>query len=68
VHLLKPENVSGGAEEVSEQDFAMSEGTGQPSQRRVGGGVEGLVESREELPDDRQGEELDRAFGGMGLQ
>lgn len=69
VKLLKPENVGGADAEMGE---ATAQGQGQsqqgPHQRRTSVGIKALVEQRDGLPDPSQGEELDRAFGGLGLK
>lgn len=65
VKLLVPENVPS----QSEQDVQMGN-TGQPQlgQRRTSVGIKGLVERRDGMPDPREGEELDRVFGGLDLK
>ena len=69
VKILKPENVSEG------QDVQMGEASGvqqqqqqQQPQRRTSVGIKGLIERRDGIPDEREGEALDRAFGGLDLK
>jgi hypothetical protein len=65
VKILKPENVDDG------QDVSMEEAQErrqQPQQRRTSVGIKGVLERRDGVPDPREGEELDRAFGGLGLK
>lgn len=63
VHLLRPENVS------EEAQMAEVEREGRPEAlRRTSVGIKGLVERRDGVPDPREGEELDRAFGGLDIK
>ncbi|KAJ4293565.1 hypothetical protein N0V90_008848 [Kalmusia sp. IMI 367209] len=70
IKLLRPENVGGGDTEMGEA----GQGQGQAQahlgdqQRRTSVGIKALVERRDGVPDPSEGEELDRAFGGMGLK
>ena len=68
VHLLRPENVDGGGgggdTGMGEGEQGQGQGQQQP-QRRSSVGIGKLVDGAR---DPSEGEELDRAFGGMGLQ
>jgi len=66
VKLLRPENV----EERTDVIMDGTEGArSQPgTQQRTSVGIKGLVERRDGVPDPREGEELDRAFGGLELK
>lgn len=69
VKLLRPENVGDGDAEMGE---ASAIGQGQAQQgshrRRTSVGIKALVERRDGVPNPSEGEELDRAFGGMDLK
>lgn len=61
VKLLKPENV------VEEEQTQMESGR-PPLEQRHSVGIKGLVERRDGVPDPREGEELDRVFGGLDIK
>lgn len=67
--LLKPENVGGGDAQRRE---ANAQGQGQShsmmQHQSIGAGNIAMSERRDGLPDSSEGEELDRAFGVMGLK
>ncbi|KAJ4346473.1 uncharacterized protein N0V89_010402 [Didymosphaeria variabile] len=68
VKLLRPENVGGGDTEMGE---ASAQAHGQAplgTQQRTRVGINALLERRDGVPDPSEGEELDRAFGGMDLK
>ncbi|KAF2448595.1 hypothetical protein P171DRAFT_428639 [Karstenula rhodostoma CBS 690.94] len=69
VKLLRPENVGSGDAEMGE---ASAHGQGQAEQgshqRTTSVGIKALMERRDGVPDPSEGEELDRAFGGMDLK
>jgi hypothetical protein len=69
VKLLRPDNVGGGDAEMGEAG-AQDQGQAQSGthQRRASLGSKALVERRDGMPDPSEGEELDRAFGGMDLK
>ncbi|KAF2191819.1 hypothetical protein K469DRAFT_718855 [Zopfia rhizophila CBS 207.26] len=64
VKLLVPENVSArqGQAEVGAQGDRLSH------ERRTSVGIKGLIERRDGVPDPREGEELDRVFGGLDIK
>jgi hypothetical protein len=63
VKLLRPENVEG------QGQVEGGEGSGRPQpERRTSVGIKALVERRDGVPDPREGEELDRAFGGLDIK
>ncbi|KAF1967450.1 hypothetical protein BU23DRAFT_583855 [Bimuria novae-zelandiae CBS 107.79] len=76
VKILRPENVGGdGGGGVADGNTKMGEagagagtGQGQVWRRRSSAGIGALVEERDGGPDSKEGEELDRAFGGMDLR
>jgi len=63
VKILVPENVDG-QKQGDGADVEMGED--RPERHSVG--IQGLMDKRESGLDSREGEELDRAFGGMGIQ
>lgn len=63
VKLLVPENVQSQGQDVHMEDARPSQG-----QRRTSVGIKGLVERRDGVPDPREGEELDRVFGGLDIK
>ncbi|KAF2685447.1 hypothetical protein K458DRAFT_442487 [Lentithecium fluviatile CBS 122367] len=69
VKILKPENVDEAQREQGHgQDVAMG-GEARPQlKQRHSVGIQGLMEKRDGIPNSREGEELDRAFGGMGIK
>ncbi|PVI04324.1 hypothetical protein DM02DRAFT_586272 [Periconia macrospinosa] len=71
VKLLRPENIGGGSgdAEMGGVDDASMQGQGHGyGQRRMSVGIKGLVEKRDGVPDAREGEALDRAFGGLDIK
>ncbi|KAF2276472.1 uncharacterized protein EI97DRAFT_501232, partial [Westerdykella ornata] len=68
VKLLVPENVGGAGEGARLQERRTGEGEHHArtsAERSVG--VKAVVERRDGVPDPREGEELDRAFGGLDI-
>lgn len=76
VKLLRPENVGGGGDTggdaamggVDADGRALAQTQGQQGQRRMSVGIKGLVEKRDGVPDQKEGEALDRAFGGLDIK
>ncbi|CAI6306053.1 unnamed protein product [Periconia digitata] len=75
VKLLRPENVGdattmGGDGDGNGADTEMGGVMDEHGQRRrrASVGIKGLVEKRDGVPDEREGEALDRAFGGMNIK
>ncbi|KAF1994842.1 hypothetical protein P154DRAFT_557056 [Amniculicola lignicola CBS 123094] len=77
VKLLVPENVNtsaqsqrGGSGDVEMGGVEGAMGGGRPPgfERRTSVGIKGLVERRDGVPDPREGEELDRVFGGLEIR
>lgn len=70
VKILKPENVTGGG--GAEGQGGQEQGGGgqdvRMAERRTSVGIKGLMERRDGVPDEREGEALDRAFGGLDLK
>ena len=65
VKLLVPENIA--AEEKKDAEGQSEDKRPEP-ERRKSVGIKGLVEARDGAPDPRQGEELDRVFGGLDIK
>ena len=67
VKLLKPESEAS----ASGHDTFMAEGNVQSrpqQQRRTSVGIKGLIERRDGPQNSREGDEIDRAFGGLRIK
>lgn len=66
VKLLVPQS-DGGQDAVMGEGEGHAEGRRQP-QRRTSVGIKGLIEKRDGVQDSREGDEIDRAFGGLDIK